>query len=138
MHCLGMPRGRAFQGSVDYLEKNLEWVCEGHGSPCLNMLHGALACHRLGRDVWLRFRRKFETRIIAAQDDEGCLSCICENKAFGVTCDSKSPFANVGFLRDGRRTYTTALHTFVLLLDRGNLQIIKRRKPGPATTPRRK
>lgn len=131
-HCLGMPRDDAFRGSVDYLMREFEWIPEGHGSPCLNMMHGALACHMLGRTTWLKFRRAFEGRIIAAQEEDGCLPCICEKKAFGVTCDNKTAFG--GSLGQGQRVYNTALHTFVLLLEHDTLKSLKKRKPGAATT----
>jgi len=87
----------------------------------------------LGRATWLKFREAFEARIVKAQTGDGGLECICEQKAFGVTCDTKRAFA--GFLGQGQRTYTTALHTFVLLLDRDNLKSLQRRKPGASITP---
>jgi hypothetical protein len=131
-HCLGMPRDRDFAGSVDYLMKEFAWIPEGHGSPCLNMMHGALACHMLGKKTWRRFRRAFEPRMLAKQTEAGCLECICESKAFGVTCDTKKAFA--GFLGAGQKTYTTALHTFVLMLEHDNLKALKKRKPGATIT----
>jgi len=131
-HCLGLPRDRDFQGSVDYLMREFAWIPEGHGSPCLNVMHGALACHLLGRETWHRFREAFEPRILAAQAESGALGCICERKAFGVTCDSEQAFG--GFFGRGQEVYTTALHTFVLLLDRGELKSLARIKPGATIT----
>ena len=131
-HCLGMPRDKDFGGSVDYLTKEFAWIPEGHGSPCLNMMHAALACQMLGKRTWRRFRDAFEGRIIRAQQDDGVLSCICEQKAFAVTCDSKAALA--GLFGRGQAVYSTALHTFVLLLQHDNLKSLKRRKPGATIT----
>ena len=139
MHCLKMPRDEAFSGSVDYLRRNFEFIPEGHGSPSLNMLHGALACQMLGRRTWSRFQQAFYPRLIRAQDDRGHLACICEQKAFGVTCDTNGMFRGLGgVFRDARRCYTTALHTFVLLLEGDRLRLTKLRKPGASITPKRK
>jgi hypothetical protein len=80
----------------------------------------------------------YEPRIVAAQEASGVLRCVCEGKAFGVTCDSKSPFGGIAVFADQQAAYTTALHAFVLLLDRGVLSILDRRRPGPAITPKRK
>jgi len=133
-HALGMERDDVFGGSVRYLMDNLEWVAEGHGSPCLNMFHGALACRMLGDDEWQRFREMYEARVIAAQEESGALKCICENKAFGVTCDSAERMGGIGSFADQQAAYTTALHAFVLLLDRGHLKILDQRRPGGAIT----
>ncbi|MHC4958551.1 MAG: prenyltransferase/squalene oxidase repeat-containing protein [Planctomycetota bacterium] len=130
-HCLGLERSDAFKGSVDYLMDEFEWIPEGHGTPCLNMMHGALACRMLGKKAWAKYRDAFFPRIIAAQGEDGCLACICEQKAFGVTCDSKRRMFGAG-----QDAYTTALHTFVLLLDRAELESGKKRKPGAAITKR--
>lgn len=137
-HALGMERDDLFAGSARYLMENLTWVCEGHGSPCLNMFMGALACRMLGDDEWKRFRDMYEGRIIAAQEASGVLKCICEGKAFGVTCDSADPFGGIAAFAEQQAAYTTALHAFVLLLDRGHLMILDRRRPGGAITPKRK
>ena len=143
MHCLGMPRDDAFLGSVKYLEKQWNYIPEGHGSPCLNMMHGALCANMLGDKTWKRFKKDFFPRIIKAQDEAGHCACICEEKAFGVTCDTKDRFKGKlagfgGFFKQGKQCYTTALHTFVLLLEKDRLRLTKLRKPGGAVTPRRK
>jgi hypothetical protein len=137
-HALGMERDDAFEGSARYLMENLRLVAEGHGSPCLNLFFGALACRMLGAEEWKRFRELYVPRIVAAQEESGVLRCVCEGKAFGVTCDSKDPFGGIAAFRDQQAAYTTALHAFVLLLERGNLKILERRRPGAPITPKRK
>jgi len=133
MHCLGMARGDGFARSVAYLDEHFAFIPEGHGSPCLNMMHGALCCRMLGKKHWKRFKDAFGARLSEAQDDDGCLACICENKAFGVTCDSKQRVGGIAAFTNGQNAYTTALHTFVLLLDRGELKLAGRRRPVSAT-----
>lgn len=134
--CLGMPRDTEYEQSVDYLFDRLDYVKEGHGSPCLNVMHGAFAARAIGEREFDVFRRYHIPRIVAAQEQDGVLPCICENKAFGVTCDSKQ--LGGSFFETGTTCYTTALHTLVLLLERDSLKILDR-APNPApdrpTTP---
>jgi len=140
MYCLGMPRDRQFEKSVDYMMREFEYLPEGHGSSALNLWQAAMACHALGKAPWKRFRESFEARIVANQDTEGHLACICEEKVFGATNDSKDPFggrAGVRFTR-GLKTYTTALHAYILLLDRGELKLHRPTGKKRVTTKRRK
>ncbi|MCK6458289.1 MAG: hypothetical protein L6Q95_00165 [Planctomycetes bacterium] len=137
-HALGMERDDAFEGSARYLMENLNLVCEGHGSPCLNMFFGGLSCRMLGAEEWKRFKETYFVRIADAQEEGGVLRCVCEGKAFGVTCDSKDPFGGIAVFADQQAAYTTALHAFVLLLDRGELRILDRRRPGAPITGKRK
>ncbi|MHC4341254.1 MAG: hypothetical protein ACYSX0_13715, partial [Planctomycetota bacterium] len=65
----------------------------------------------------------------------GSFRCICEKKAFGVTCDSEKRLG--GIFAKGQEVYTTALHTFVLLVERDSLEILKRPLPRAAVTRRR-
>jgi len=137
-HALGMERDDNFAGSARYLMDNLEWVAEGHGSPCLNVMLGALACRMLGDKEWKKFKEMYLPRIVAAQEESGALKCICENKAFGVTCDSSKAFGGIAAFADQQTAYNTALHAFVLLLDRAELKILDRRRPGGPITRTRK
>jgi hypothetical protein len=136
-HCLGMPRDRDFRRSTAYLEENLEWIKEGHGSPCMNMMHGALACRMLGKEMWRRFEKMYFPMLLGKQAEDGSLPCICEQKAFGVTCDSRKGMGGGVFAR-AQEVYNTSLHLFVLLLDRDNLKILGRRRPGATITESRR
>jgi hypothetical protein len=135
MHCLGMPRNRGFKRATEYVLTNLPKIPEGHGSPCLNMMYGALASHALGPKIFKRFRNEFHPRLIEAQSEDGALPCICHGTGFAVTCDSKLPIS-VEFLQRGQKVYTTALHAFVLLLDAKRLKILDQTLPRAATTKR--
>ena len=136
MACLGMPHDDHFRRSVGYLDANRGWIAEGHGSPCLNLMHGALASYVLGRKEFDRFQKEYLRQVIEKQNGEGCLSCICGKRAFGVTCDSDERMG--GFMVLGQRAYTTALHTFVLLLDRGKLKVLEKGLPRATITPKRR
>jgi len=136
---LGMTQDDAFRESERYVLGRLGDVAEGHGSPCLNVLYGALALHAAGPDQFLLFREEHEPRIIAGQQESGVLDCICRGDGFGVTCDSDSPFGDaVPGLARGRDAFATAKHALVLLLPPGGLRIVKRaprKEPAPAVTP---
>jgi hypothetical protein len=114
MRCLGMPEDAGMRRSADYVLSHLDSAAEGHGSPALNVALTAFACRSLGDDALLRFRRSFEKRILAAQDKDGAFACVCRERAFGVTCDTNTPFA--GMFGDGQRVYVSALHTLALLV----------------------
>lgn len=133
-HALGMPRGRDFDGSLAYLHDHFDFLKEGHGSPCLNVMQSGMLFHLLGGDEWKHFKTEYFPRIIAKQGDDGGLACICENKAFGVTCDTDPKLAGLGIFGDHQRAYTTSLHLFVLLLEKGELKVLKTRKPGAVIT----
>lgn len=133
MHCLGMKRDRAMEKSIDYVSGEFEFLPEGHGSSTLNLFHGALLCHALGHKEWARLKESFFGRIVEKQGEDGRLECICEGKAFGATNDSRDPFGGRagGFFMNAQHAYTTSLHAFVLLLDKGKLKLhqpMKRRR----------
>ena len=140
MLCLGMKRDKTVEKSIDYFMDEFAFLPEGHGSSTLNLWQGALACHALGKQQWKRFREQFEPRIIANQDEQGHLACICEKRSFAATNDSEDPFKGRAgaFWSVGAKTYTTALHTYILLLDRGNLKLHKPAGKKRTTTKRRR
>lgn len=139
MLCLGMKRDKTVEKSIDYFMDEFAFLPEGHGSSTLNLWQGALACHALGKKQWKRFREEFEPRIIAKQDEKGHLACICEKRSFAATNDSDDPFKGRAgaFWTLGAKTYTTALHAYILLLDRGNLKLHTRAPTKRTTTKRR-
>jgi hypothetical protein len=100
----------------------------------MNMMHGALACRMLGKETWQRFEEMYFPKILGKQTGDGGLPCICEQAAFGVTCDSRRGGPGAGIFGLAQETYNTSLHLFVLLLDRDNLKILGRRTPGATIT----
>ena len=139
MHCLGMPRDRAMEKSIDYILREFDFLPEGHGSSTLNLFQAALCCHALGGKEWKRFKEEFFPRIVKKQDEDGHLACICEERAFGATNDSKDPFKGRGgrLFASPQRAYTTSLQAFILLLDRNPPKLHEKMKKKRVTTARR-
>jgi len=134
MYFLGIPtEDPEFVGSLDFVKRKLEYVSEGHGSATLNFAESALALRLLDDRAWLDFRKEYFPRIIAKQTAAGDIACVCEKKAFATTCDSEDRGMPEMFTA-GQRVYVTALNTFVLLLDTGRLDILRKR---PKPVPRR-
>jgi hypothetical protein len=132
MRCLGMPEDADMRRSTDYVLSRLDSAAEGHGSPALNVALTAFACRSLGDDALLKFRRNFEKRILAAQEKDGAFACVCRERAFGVTCDTNTPFA--GMFGDGQRVYVSALHTLALLLADAKPRLLEKPDvPAPET-----
>jgi hypothetical protein len=130
MYFLGFPADDpVLVKSLSFVTKKLVYVSEGHGSATLNFSQSALALRLLDDRTWLDFKTEYFPRIIEKQSTEGDIACVCRKKAFGTTCDSKDYGFSAGFMA-GQQAYTTALNTFVLLLDTGRLEII-RKKPRP-------
>jgi hypothetical protein len=72
---------------------------------------------------------------VKKQDADGHLACICENRAFGATDDSKDRFGGrASMFTAGQRTYTTALHAYILLLEKGKLKLHQPMKKRRTTT----
>ncbi len=128
-----------------FLDEHLDALPEGHGSPALNLVLGALAARTRGPKAVEAFDARVLSRMLALQAADGALDCICERKGFGVTCDSPAHglLAGAGdVFTSGQTAYVTALHAFVLLLPRGGLRILDAPKgpaprvaPPPTTTP---
>ena len=107
------------------IDKHPEMMSEGHGSATMALQYGALLADARGDAAWRVFRRIFFPRILAKQDENGVFECVAIAKAPGVTVDGRpfpgmpdnSPWANQG------KTYVTAIHTLILLLDRTDSRI---------------
>lgn len=139
MHCLGMRRDKAMEKSIDYVLKNFDFLAEGHGSSTLNLYQAALCFRALGKNEWKRFKTAYFPRIVNKQDKTGHLACICEEKVFGATNDSKDPFGGrAAMFMNGQKAYTTSLHAFILLLDKNPPEQHTPMKKKRVTTPRRK
>lgn len=134
MYYLGFPtEDPDLAGSLTFVTKKLKYVSEGHGSAMLNFAQSALALRLLDDRAWLEFKKEYFPRISANQNADGDITCVCEKKAFGTTCDSEDHGFPETFLATPR-AYVTALNTFVLLLDTGRLDILRKR---PKPVPRR-
>lgn len=101
----------------DYLSGNIEYLSEGHGSATFGLLMGALCCRALGEKEWKAFDGMYAPRILGAQGKDGAFGCVCEEKAFGTSCDEGHGM-EMSLFADGQKAYLTAIQTLVLLLDR--------------------
>lgn len=138
---LGSPRDTGHRLSVAYWLDHMADTEEGHGSPCLNVVHGAFAGLALGGDPWTKYRDRVHPLIVAGQREDGTLACICRKSGFGVTCDDE----RLGQLGDGvpmfdvqNRAYATSLLVLALVLDKDRMKLLGKlpaEAPGAATTP---
>jgi len=133
--CMDVPlTDRTIKRSIKYLDAHLEQVAEGHGSAAMTLLFGALAAKVRGEKAWAAFKKTFFRRMIDAQARSGSFTCICKGTTPGTTNDSKPP-GGLGMLQKGADAYVTAIHTWILLLDRETPKTMSPR-PAAQTTPR--
>lgn len=143
MHALGVPHDDAtFTRAAEFLQQHWDLVGEGHGSPVLNLVFGALAAQLLGPEAKLAFDNAWIPAVLAKQAADGALDCVCQKRLFGSSCDSPTEKGmGIEIFARGQRAYVTALTTFVLLLDKNRPRLLEPRaptktKPPPAVTPR--
>lgn len=129
--CLGSPQDAGHRLSVEYWLGHMGDTEEGHGSPCLNVVHGALAGLALGTDAWTAYRNRVHPLIVAGQRDDGSLACICRKSGFGVTCDDER-FAGAPVFAEQNRAYATSLLLLALVLDGDRMKLLGKL---PAATP---
>ncbi|MDA1195060.1 MAG: hypothetical protein O2894_07720 [Planctomycetota bacterium] len=140
LHALGVAwDDKALARTLGFVDQHFDYLNEGHGSSTLNLMYGALLQRARGERAWERFKARYFRPLVAAQGEDGAFRCICENKAFGATNDS-DPFGGIakaggvvkqagdpGLLErmTGGTTaaYVSAIHTFILLLDRTTLRV---------------
>jgi len=121
-----------------------EMMSEGHGSAALALLYGGLLADARGERAWRTFRTLFFGKILEKQEKDGAFLCIAEAKTFGVTVDTKelpgmADMPCAGAWTSQAKTYVTAIHTLLLMLDRTDSEIAPE-APAPkgAVTPREK
>jgi len=113
--------------AIEAIDKQPEMMSEGHGSAAMALQYGALLADARGPRAWRIFRQLFVARILAKQEDTGAFLCIAEAKIPGVTVDTR-PLPGVAGRAMGdwaaqNKTYVTAIHTLILLLDRTDSRI---------------
>jgi len=148
MHALDIPWSDVgIVRALEFVDAHFDYLAEGHGSSTHNLLLAALMQRARGDTPWRRFKRAYFRRLLDGQQPDGSFECICENKAFGSTNDSK-PFGGkvaraggagglAAMFGDATKAYVTAAHTLILLLDRAPLRLLDDRLPkrerGPVT-----
>ncbi|MHC5010804.1 MAG: prenyltransferase/squalene oxidase repeat-containing protein [Planctomycetota bacterium] len=131
--------------ALELVDEHFEYLSEGHGSSTLNLLLAAFLQRLRGTQAWSRFKETFFRRILDDQAADGSFTCICQNKAFGSTNDSRPAGGGAGgpaaaFFANHSATYVSAIHTLILLLDRTWPRLVPEAPSGPhpggPTTPR--
>jgi len=158
MRALDVPwKDRAIVRALEYVDDHFEYLSEGHGSSTHNLLLCALLQRARGEQEWQRFKHGYFGRILKLQKEDGSFGCICRNKAFGSTNDdnpfggkSGTPFGGKsvgkvsrsgsgkgfgGIFEAGTKTYVTAIHTLILLLDRSPPRITGHAPAAPERGP---
>ena len=144
MHLLGVEWDEiGMSRALELVDEHFDYLPEGHGSSTFNLMLAAFLQHRRGPKAWARFKETFFRRILDGQAGNGSFTCVCENKAFGATNDSRPARAKGGSGRDyfanRTDTYVSAIHTLILLLDRTQPRLMPEPAEPPAdgpTTPR--
>lgn len=141
LHALGVPHDDpVFLRGAAFLRQHWDLAGEGHGSPVLNLMFGALAAWLLGPDEHVAFEKAWVPALLAKQSADGALDCACQKRLFGSSCDSPGEHGfGIPVFVHGQRAYVTALTTFVLLLDKARPRILEPKAPvtpRPAVTPR--
>lgn len=140
LHALGVSHDDpAFVRVAGFLRQHWDLVGEGHGSPVLNLVFGALAAYLLGPDDVVAFERAWLPAVLAKQAQDGALDCACQHRLFGSSCDSPAGKGmGLAVFAQGQSGYVTALTTFVLLLRRDTPRVLApgSAAPSPAVTPR--
>lgn len=136
MHLLGVEWDEiGMSRALELVDEHFDYLPEGHGSSTLNLMLAALLQQRRGPRAWARFKEAFFRRILDLQAANGSFACICENKAFGSTNDSRPPGGASGsfpaYFANRTDTYVSAMHTLILLLDRTRPRLL----PTPPVTP---
>ncbi len=113
---IGMSR------ALELVDEHFAYLSEGHGSSTLNLMLAALLQHRRGPQAWARFKETFFRRIVEGQAANGSFACVCQNKAFGSTNDTRpvggASGGDAAYFANRTDTYVSAIHTLILLLDR--------------------
>ncbi|MHC4952839.1 MAG: hypothetical protein ACYTGZ_03045 [Planctomycetota bacterium] len=141
LFCAGAPDDDAVAlSALAAIDASPKLMSEGHGSATMALQFGALLARARGDLAWRTFRRIYLRRIIDHMDERGSCKCVCEHKSAGVTCDTREipgmPMA--GQWVEGNKTYVTAIHLLILMLDRTETRAIPK-MPGPRgpVTPKR-
>ena len=82
---LGLTDDRLFEGAVGYMRRNVARIPEGHASPAVHVLSGALASAILGDDAWREYDDAVLSRVRRSQRDDGRFTDIVEGSPDSFT-----------------------------------------------------
>lgn len=109
---LGRRDHAAFGPAARYLQANWTAVPDGHASPAMHVLFGALAAQSLGEPAWRAFDERVLARVRAAQRPDGSFD--------DVVAGSPDSLGLIGG-EAGERAYRTACYAAALALPRSRL-----------------
>jgi hypothetical protein len=75
---LGRADSELFGSAVQYMRRNVASIPDGHASPAMHVLFGALAARVAGDDAWEDYSRSVLERVAAAQQADGSFTDIVE------------------------------------------------------------
>ena len=112
---LGQHERPFFAKMADYLGRNLSKLPEGHVSPAMHLLAGAMATEVLGSSARKAYRQAYGLHILGQRRPDG---------SFGSTPTQESrQLSSNTDLTVGPR-WTTATYVLILTLERGNLPLL--------------
>lgn len=121
--------------ALEFVDEHIEYLAEGHGSSTFNLMLAAFLQRQRGPRAWVRFKETFFRRMLDEQTKSGAFLCICRNKAFGSTNDSKhrgkASGSKPSFFANRTDSYVTSIHTLILLLDRAWPRLMPKPAAGP-------
>ena len=131
MHVLGVGwRDVGMRRALEFVDDNLEYITEGHGSATYNFLLAAFLFRSRGGSAWKRFKTTFFERVQSLQEKTGAFRCACRDVLPASSNDSRKA---AGAFATRAHAYVTSMHTLILLLDKATLHsMLKNRKPEPA------
>ena len=127
--------------ALEFVDDHFEYLSEGHGSSTHNLLLCALLQRVRSEKAWQRFKTVYFRRLLQGQQKDGSFLCICQNKAFGSTNDSKplggKSAGSLGPFAKSRAAYISSIHTVILLLDQSPPHLLgPRPKPSSGSAPK--
>lgn len=112
---LDQRRRPFFAKMTRYLGSKLETLEEGHVSPAMHMLAGAMAARVLGPKMWTRYLKTYRARIMGLRMPSGSFAHVptSEARVLGINADQ-----GVG------ESWLTATHVLILSLPRERLPLL--------------
>ena len=118
-HFCGDNEGSAkFNNMKDIVYRNFDGIPNGHASPALCTMWGAIFSQMQGEKAWQQYWNAFKDKILSLQNPDGSFK--------------QAPWADADMEKLTGDRYTTAFYTFILMLPRGNLKGLFKLSPAQA------
>jgi hypothetical protein len=112
MHALGRSSAPFYRKMVGFFQGNMKTLPEGHVSPAMHLLSGAMGAKLVGGKVWKQYMNLFRLHIMSYRKPDGSFSAT-------PTKESKSMRNNTDITVGPR--WTTATYVFILSLEGENV-----------------